>query len=1269
MTNVQYPMTKESGQAAFSGGTSIRASNGFFRDWSFLASLFIVHCLIAVCSAVEPATLGSTTASRFGNLPLYFEANRGQTDEQVGFFARGRDHTVYLRGDGATLALSDGSTTLNSSPLIRSRATNGATVRFVRMTIEGANPSPASSGLEQLSGRVNYLLGNNPSQWQRGVPTFAKVQYSAVYEGVDLVYYGNDQELEYDFFLAPRVDPSVIAMRFDGADQLRIDDRGDLVLRVGSSELRQKKPVAYQTIDGKRRFVTASYKLSSNQTVSFALGQYDSTKALVIDPLLSYSTYLGGSKGDIGWAIAVDSEGRAYVAGDTLSVFTKLPTSGEQTNSGGGTKYGGDAFVARLDFDTNQTLTLGYLTYFGGSGLDAALGIAVDATGAAYLTGYTTSTNFPILPNLGVVQTNISGDIVLSYARYRDPKGDYKEEIVGSFNSHYPDAFVTKLDTNGLGVYSTYLGGELSESGVDIAVDSSGAAYVVGYTESGLTFLVSNRVETARCTNGVCGAAVVTTNLVTPRFLTTGYTVTNDLGFLKSTTNTLQSVVTVTLLSPLDSAPYYAGFPIVNAIQTNNASLATFDIVTTAAKDKQWVTPGTNVLISFSTPADIFIAKLAPDASALVYSTYLGGHLNDLGSGIGLAPDGSVSISGWTDSSTFPVTNAFQSGLLGVRDAVVARLNPAGDALTFSTYLGGRGRDAGNRLAVDAAGATYVTGASASADFPSTPGALNGGGVFTSTNTSAIWGPSSSGLSHTIILTLVADPFNAGTFYSGTPRGVFKTADNGVTWSGLSTGLVNRTVNTLGFEPLTGSPVYAGTKAGLFHSPDGGLLWTNSEINLGARDIRAILFDSATGTNLFVGTSAGVYARVNDTNWAARNKGLSTSVRALVDDPSSILYAGTDGGVFKSTNAGVNWTKMNKGLKTTKVRALVIDPANASTLYAGTTKGIYKTMDAGTNWTSLTNGFALTNRIILPSINSLLIDPTSSLVLYAGTTNGLFRSADAGASWSLSQSNLNAHDVTSLAFAPGNPATIYAGTRGVNFAGGTNDAFLVKFAPDGLSLDYAFTFGGSKNDEGVDVAVDTDGNAYVTGQTASKNFPVRGPSGSFTNVGTTYQTNLSGKIDAFLVKVNADGSSNVLSFYHGGKKTDIGQGIALDPAGNAYIVGWTDSTKLPTTNSLLTVDDDLLKFGGKRDSFVTKFLTGTPALSVEPIIMASGALGAASSRIMVSWPASSYEFKLEARHPNGGDWFPVTEPVAVKNGRLQVFLPASSTTLLFRLRM
>ncbi|MBK7997664.1 MAG: SBBP repeat-containing protein [Verrucomicrobia bacterium] len=1247
-------MTKD-GRITVSKGRAVPSTPRTLRNCSFaILSSLIGSVPLAAAEADSP---GSASLSRFGNLPLYFEANHGQTDQNVGFYARGQNHTVYLRPNGATIALSSDSSSA-TQPFTRRYATNSSEVRFVHMTLLGSKPAAASTGLDPLSGRVNYLLGNNSARWQQSVPTFGKVQYTSVYEGIDLVYYGNNQELEYDFYIAPKIDPSVIALKFDGADRLSLDAGGNLVLKVGANELHQKKPVAYQTIAGKRRDVAVRYEISGQQTVSFALGSYDAAQPLVIDPLLSYSTYLGGAKGDIGWAIAVDADGRAYIAGDTLSIFKKLPTSGQQTNSGGGTRYGGDAFVARLDFnETNQSLTLGYLTYFGGDGLDSAIGIAVDTDGAAYITGYTTSTNFPTSADFGnpaAFQPEIAGDTVLSV---------YKGDIVGNFNSTYPDAFVTKLDTNGLGVYSTYLGGELSESGTDIAVDSTGAAYVVGYTESALTFLISNRVETARCTNGVCGTPTAVTNITTTSLLVASSTVTNDLGIQRSTTNTLQSVVTTTLLSPINAAPYFTGFPVANAIQTNNGSQTLFSVIRTRLGDKRFVEPGTNVLINLDTPADFFITKLSPDATSLTYSTYLGGNDSDLGTGIAVAPDGSVSVSGYTISTNFPTTNAFQSALSGVRDAAVAKLNTAGDTLIFSTYLGGRGSDTGYRLAVDAAGATYVTGASGSTDFPSTPGALNGGGVFASTNTSGSWLLSSSGLSHTIVSALIADPFNAGTLYSGTPRGVFKSTDSGTTWVNLSTGLVNLAVNALAIEPLTGSPVYAGTSAGLYQSTDGGLNWTNAEPELGPSDVRAIFFDSATGTNLFVGTSSGVYARTNDTNWSPRTKGLrSRSVRVLLDDPSSLLYAGTDSGVHKSTNWGVNWTAMNKGLKTTKVRALVIDPANAATLYAGTTKGIFKTVDAGTNWTELTNGIGKR------TINSLLIDPGSSLTLYAGTTNGLFRSTDAGSSWSLSNSNLTAGDVTKLIFAPGSTDTIYAGTRGTNFAGGTNDAFLVKFAPDGLALEYALTFGGNRNDEGWDVAVDGDGNAYVTGQTASRNFPVRGPAGSFTNTSTIYQTNMAGKIDAFLVKMNADGSSNELSFYHGGKKTDIGHSIALDTVGNAYIVGRTESTKLPTTNSLVTLDDDALKFSGKRDAFVTKFLTGTPALSLEPLITAS-ASGSGSSLIRVSWPASSYEFRLEARNPNGGEWFPITKPITKAGGRSQVILPASSSTLLFRLRM
>jgi photosystem II stability/assembly factor-like uncharacterized protein len=1216
-------------------------------------------CVFSLTAVGTPAS-ELPVSTGFGALPLYFEANRGQTDDRVQFFARGREQTIYLSAGGATIALkqngANGSVEVSTAPSTgapvsdparldaaslagsetggplngkgRKVKSDSASVRFVRMNLVGANAKSAASGVDRLRGRVNYLLGNDPTQWQQGVPTFARVRYDAVYPGVDVVYYGNEQELEYDFFIAPRSDPSPIELQFDGADRLEIDARGDLILQAGPGQLRQHKPVAYQVIAGVRRDVPAHYQLKDRHTVAFALDRYDRAHPLVIDPILSYSTYIGGSKGDIGWGIAVDANGSAYVAGDTLSIFKKLPVSGQQTNSGGGTKYGGDAFVARLDFTngTSTNVALGYLTYLGGNGLDSAIGVAVDAAGAAYLTGYTTSSNFPVFPS-SVFQTDIGGT------------------NVAGFNSHYSDAFVTKLDANGFGVYSTYLGGEFGETGSRIAVDAAGAAYVVGYTDSALIFRATNWLQTTKCTNVVnctnavcvtnysCGPMVDSTNTTMVRLLLPPTTVTNyTLKPIKTTrtattTNTVATTIeTIVVTTVLDSERLTLGFPILGAVQTNNAGAG--DVQT----------------------ADIFISKLAADGSALIYSTYLGGPGRDFGTDIAVDAAGNATVSGWTDSFSFPVTNAIQPVLGGLRDAIVAKLDASG-SLIYSTYLGGSVNDVAYGIAVDAAGAAYVTGAEGSTDFPSTPGAFNRGGVFISDAGGANWTNTSSGLTHTIVRALLADAFNPGVLYAGTPRGVFKSLDGGATWNAGNTGLVNRSVNVVAVDPSDGTPLFAGTRGGLFTSNDGGLSWTNDAPGLGSPDVRAILFQPGSPTNLFVGTSAGVFVNTNlATNWLARNSGLNKSVRVLAADPSSpsTLYAATDGGVYKSTNGGINWRASSSGLKTKASRAFALDPFSPQTLYLGTTKGFYKSINAATNWTLITNGLGR------PTVSALLLDTNAPSTIYAGTTNGLYKSTDAGANWFLSQSNLTTRDVIALAFPAGSTATLYAGTRGTNFAGGTNDAFLVKLAPDGQSLVYALTFGGEKNDEGWGVAVDANGNAFIVGQTASKKLPV---AGSFTSTNAG-QTNLAGKIDVLVAEFNSTGSSNIFSIYFGGKKADIGHAIALDPSGDAYIIGQTESSKLPTTNVISGSS-----FGSSRDAFVAKLMTGPPA----PPAMTAQFL-AASDQLMISWPVSRGAFILECQDDSSGSWKPVPQAPAMTNGRCVVVLPASAASCLFRLR-
>jgi len=1213
------------------------------RHWSLIASLAIGHCLV-VSSSAEPAFPGSASISRLGSLPLYFEANQGQADERVQFFARGREHTIYLSPDGATIALKESrAPDRNDQQAEKGRARSDAphpamgrgestnsTIRFVRLNLTGANPAAVPVGQEKLGGRVNYLLGNDAGRWQQGVPTFGKVQYDQVYPGVDLVYYGNEQELEYDFIVATGADASVIALHFDGADRLEIDSRGDLILHAGGARLRQHRPVAYQTIDGARREVTARYQLKDRQSVGFVLGRYDRAHPLIIDPILSYSTYIGGSKGDIGWAIAADANGSAYVAGETLSIIKKLPTSGQQTNSGGGTKYGGDAFVARLDF-AGTNLSLGYLTYLGGSGLDGAVGIAVDAAGSAYITGYTSSSNFPAFQAAGapgLVQMNIGGTNVTAFKSFRS------------------DAFVTKLDTNGLGVYSTYLGGEFSETGVDIAVDGAGAAHVVGYTDSALIFRATNWVQTMRCTNVVnctdsvcvtnysCGPTVNTTNTTFVRLIMVNTVITNTTvrptvttTNLASTNTVSTSFLTIVDTTTFDSERLTLGFPLASPVQTNNHGSAEIET------------------------ADLFVSKINADGSALVYSTYLGGAVDDFGTGIAVDAAGNALVSGWTESTDFPATNAILPVLSGGRDAIVAKFD-AGGALTYATHLGGLRNDLAYRVAVDDSGNAYVTGATGSPDFPTTPGAFNRGGVFSSDAGGVNWTNTSGGIQHAIINTVLADPFNPGVLYAGTPRGVFKSVDNGSTWAASSTGLVNRTVNTLTIDPASGTPLFAGTAGGLFQSTDGGLTWTNDG-KLGTIDVRTIVFEPGNPSTIYAGTAAGVYVNTNlATNWLARASGLNRSVRALAVDPAtpSTLYAATDGGLYKSTNGGVNWKSSGSGLKTKTSRALALDPSSPQTLYLGTTRGFYKSVNAATNWTLITNGI---NR---PAINTLLLDTNATSTLYAGTTNGLYKSIDAGANWSLSQSNLDTRDVSALAFPAGGTSTVLAGARGSSFVGGTgntNDAFLVKLAPDGQSFGYAITFGGNRNDEAWDVAVHTNGHAFVIGQTASKNFPVIGALVDSTSAGT----NLTGKIDAFVAEFDATAATNVFSVYLGGKKNDFGHGIALDPSGNAYLVGRTDSSRIPASTNTAA----LSTFSGSRDAFVAKLLTGSPPMSL--------AFTAAGDQVIVSWPASAPEYSLECREPAASRWMSVTQPRRVVNGRHQVALPASAASCLFRLRL
>ncbi|MBI2876397.1 MAG: SBBP repeat-containing protein [Candidatus Tectomicrobia bacterium] len=640
----------------------------------------------------------------YGKLPSYFEANRGQTDPRVQFLSRGSGYSLSLTPAEAILSLGQGSRGLGT---------------MLRMHFLGAQPAPQMEGILPLPGKSHYFLGDDSSQWRTGVPHYARVKYRGIYPGIDLVFYGKHRQLEYDFIVAPGVDPKAIRLGFEGTDPVGLDDEGNLVLDTAGGKLVQRAPVIYQDVNGTRRTVAGRYRLLGSkardsglgiQEVGFEVAAYDPTQPLVIDPVLEYATYLGGSKDDQGLGIAVDASGHAYVTGWTRSV--NFPTAAPLQPASGGLS---DLLVARLSPDG---ATLLYATYLGGSKDEQGLGIAVDASGHAYVTGWTSSTNFPTVSPLQPASGGLSDLLVarlspdgatLLYATYlggsgRDEGKGIALDGVGNIHlvgmtqsSNFPtaaplqptsgglsDLLVAKLSPDGAALlYATYLGGSKDEQGLGIAVDASGHAYMVGVTQS------SNFPTVAPLQPAFGG------------------------GF---------SDALVAKLSPDGTALLYATY--LGGKETDgglgiavDASGHAYVTGATQSPDFPLVRPFQSALGGKA--YDAFVARLSPDGTALLYATYLGGKDVDGGLAIAVDTSGHAYVTGGTQSPDFPLVRPFQPALGGkTYDAFVARLSPDGAALLYATYLGGKGADGGFGIAVDASGNAYVTGNTASSNFP-----------------------------------------------------------------------------------------------------------------------------------------------------------------------------------------------------------------------------------------------------------------------------------------------------------------------------------------------------------------------------------------------------------------------------------------------------------------------------------------------------------------------------------------------------------------------
>lgn len=613
----------------------------------------------------------------YGKLPLRFEINQGQTDEQVKFLARGPGYALYLTAAEAVLRLR------------RDKSDDAQSAASVRMKMVGAQANPRVAGVDELPGRSNYFVGNDARKWRTGLSAYAKVKYEQVYPGVDVVYYGTSQgQLEYDFHLSAGADPQVIKMAFEGVDKLEADGAGGLRLHVSGRELQLRRPILYQENEGARQEVAGSYVLAGPREVGFAVAAYDAARPLVIDPVLAYSTFLGGTGYDAGLSIAVNPHGNAFITGKTTSL--DFPTQPNLSKIGPGGGF--DVFVTEMNMSGSGLV---YSTYLGGSrdendwgGLVHFGGIALDPAGNAYVTGLTTSPDFPTTP--GALQTAAAN------------------------NGFIADAYVTKLDAAGTLVYSTYLGGGGFDGGHAIAVDPFGQAYITGQEESGT--LPANGFQTTHATGCIAGfkdGFVAKLNAAGSALLYSTY-------FGGNSCNIGYGIA-------VDAAQ--------NAYVTGETQATNFP-VTPGAFDSTCGTDGACNPVNNQPISDIFVAKVDTTlngAASLKYATYLGGSgeerfiYNGGPGGIAIDPAAKfIYVTGTTASvnpADFPVTNGSLPN--GPADAFVAKLDSSqpvpANQLVYSTYLGGSSTDFGTGIAVDINGNAYVTG-SGSVDFPVTPG-------------------------------------------------------------------------------------------------------------------------------------------------------------------------------------------------------------------------------------------------------------------------------------------------------------------------------------------------------------------------------------------------------------------------------------------------------------------------------------------------------------------------------------------------------------------
>jgi uncharacterized repeat protein (TIGR01451 family) len=998
--------------------------------------------------------INPTLIESYGKLPIGFEINRGQTNSAIKFLARGKGYGLFLTSTGAVLRF------LHSEQADKVTDPDRPNIGTLNMRFTGARSISHPVGLDPLSAKSNYFIGNKRSGWHTNVPLYSKVRYENIYPGIDLVYYGNQRELEYDLIVAPGKSPSLIRMKFEGTEKISVDTNGDLSLTKDSATIRHRRPFVYQEIEGVRHEVEAAYVIERDE-VGFKLGPYDKTKPLNIDPVLVFSGFLGGTSLDQGLAIAVDSQGSTYLTGSTTS--TNFPLASPLQ----GTKDSfNDAFVVKLNPAGNALV---YATYLGANGDDVGNSIAVDAQGNAYVTGVTGSGSFPTTG--GVFQTEKDG---------------------------FTDAFAVKLNPSGSALlYSTFIGGDNNESGLGIAVDGSNRAVVVGRTDSTRFRFIPfpsprNGHPVYQSSNG--GA------LWSP-----------------SAVGLTASVVTCLTQDPTAASTFYAGTN-VGIFKTENAG-------------STWSLLGS----PFSTPVIANAIVIDPSNTSIIYAA--------------------------TTSGVFKSTNAGQSfaqknnGFLAVNILALA-IDPHAPSILY----------AGTQV-----------------------------GVFKTTDGGDNWVGINIGTDSTRVNRIVVDPTStpASTIYLGMQsRGMLKTTNGGALWTQINNGLASfAQVTSLAIDPVDpltlyaspigfGDVVFKTTNGGASWSPSGNGLTITIDGQVFPANPSSLVVDPINRNNVYAATSiGGIYKSSNGgATWSQSNSGFNkfSATAVLVDQTNSsrVLAAttiGNDAFAMRLTSSGgLDYLKNFGGDENDEARAVAIDDAGDAYI-VGSTSSI--NLPVANAFQPTYGGFG---DAFVAKLNSN--GPTFNYLTYLG---GI--SSDQGRGIAIR--NGSAY-VTGLTQSANFPMSNALKNTLINF---DQDAFITRVNPAGNGLDFSTFFGGQGIDQGSSIAVDGNGNVFISGTTSSPDFPV--VSAPQPVAGGVFGS------DAFVSKLNPSGSAISYSTYLGGSATEQGNGIAVDASGEVYVIGTTQSINFPTVNSLQpfggSTDVFVAKLGASADLVVT--INGTPA--------------------------------------------------------------------------